>query len=76
MLTYVFLNAYVSKRLIVESLICNTIYFLSRSIFQKYVGTKYLAVITVLTVYFAIIQSTFYRLIKGQHYLKKMYETN
>ena len=25
---------------------------------------------------FAIIQSTFYRLIKGQQYLKKMYEIN
>ena len=29
-----------------------------------------------LQVYFAIIQSTFYRLIKGQQYLKKMYEIN
>ena len=32
--------------------------------------------VTSLQVYFAIIQSTFYRLIKGQHYLKKMYEIN
>ena len=29
-----------------------------------------------LQVYFAIIKSTFYRLIKGQQYLKKMYEIN
>ena len=33
---------------------------------------------TAITVYslFAIIQSTFYRLIKGQQYLKNMYEIN
>ena len=35
-----------------------------------------LGVLQVLQVYFAIIQSTFYRLIKGQQYLKKMYEIN
>ena len=31
-----------------------------------------------ITVYslFAIIQSTFYRLVKGQHYLKKIYVSN